>query len=116
MKGAQAYEMKGAQVQLRGPLRGLHNGSLVWISKPVVSHNFFFVEEVMSLLVFHYCVCTFLFLCHLSSLLLSYVIVSRLCRLTEFNLNRASIKINTKILIITKVHNKDKYLHALAVK
>ena len=36
------YEMKGAQVQLRGPLRGLHNGSLVWISKPVVSHNFFF--------------------------------------------------------------------------
>lgn len=70
----------------------------------------------MSLLVFHYCVCTFLFLCHLSSLLLSYVIVSKLCRLTEFNLNRASIKINTKILIITKAHNKDKYLHALAVK
>ena len=33
--------MKGAQVQLRGPLRGLHM-SLVWISKSVVSHNFFY--------------------------------------------------------------------------
>ena len=82
-------EMQGAQVQLRGPLRGLHM-SLVWISKPVVSR---IAEEAMSLLVFHYCICTFLFLCHLSPLLLSYVAASRLCRLTEFNLNRASVKI-----------------------
>lgn len=59
MQGAQAYEMKGAQVQLRGPLRGLHNGSLVWISKPVVSHNFFFcrgshVAVGISLLCLHF--------------------------------------------------------------
>ena len=52
----------------------------------------------MLLLVFYYCICTFLCrchsfnpsLCHLLPFLLHYVTVSRSCRLLEFDPNRAS--------------------------
>ena len=55
-------------------------------------------EEAMSLSIFYYCICDFP--CrwrrfeptsyHLSPINLSYVAVSRSCRLSEFNPNRAS--------------------------
>ena len=62
---------------------------LVWIWKPIVSHT---VEEAMSLLVSSYCICACLhhcpslksFLCCLSPFHLSYVAVSRPCRLSEY--------------------------------
>ena len=64
--------------------------SLVLFSKPVVSC---IEEKAMSLSVFKYCICTFLCgccnfnlsLCHLSPFLLSYVTVSKSCRLSEFD-------------------------------
>lgn len=59
MQGAQAYEMKGAQVQLRGPLRGLHNGSLVSFQSLLFHIIFFFcrgshVAVGISLLCLHF--------------------------------------------------------------
>ena len=68
----------------------------MWISKPVVSC---IEEEVMLLLVFYYCIWDFRCccrrfnpsLCCLSPFPLSYVAVSRPCRLCEFYPNRALI-------------------------
>ena len=66
--------------------------SLVWISKPFVSH---IEEEAMSLSLFYYncisaCLCCCRSfnpsLCHLSLFHLSYVGVSRPCRSLEFTL------------------------------
>ena len=70
--------------------------SLCWISKPIASC--IIEEKTISLSVFYYSLCTFLCCCAvstylrsltLSPFLLSFVAVSRPCRLLEFCPNRA---------------------------
>ena len=62
-------------VPLRGPIMapGGSRTSLVWISKPVVSR---IEEKAISLSVFFYCICAFLYRCHSFN--------PSLCRLSPF--------------------------------
>ena len=64
----------------------------------------------MSLLVLYHCICAFLChchsfnpsVCHLSPVLLSYVAVSRPCRLLEFYLNRVTARPKGRAIKLTE--------------